>query len=272
MISSTHTVVVKYNGFHYKICKIIYGKDGSFFVTCPYVSSDKVLLLLQTINYTKRDAETKLTDAIDVGSLTDDSKRLKLSHHPSGFVQFSGEGITSGKNQDGTIKGIGIQSWPLTSPTAGPAFAVTINGIEFFSKASGTETDAHVFSLEPTLKIPILNTLVIEGHCFPYNYRRFIRENFRGEMIINKCHPSGMILPLRVAIPPEGSSSQSFLGIEMYFDDLGDSDNSKAKFTLSGSTGNVRLNEKGEKIGDGIFCVYPVMDVSDIRDLRYHKI
>jgi hypothetical protein len=40
--------------------------------------------------------------------MEDDEYRLKLSHHPDGFVQFSGHGIKSGRNADGTPKGLGV--------------------------------------------------------------------------------------------------------------------------------------------------------------------
>lgn len=51
--------------------------------------------------------------------LEDAKRRLKLSHHPEGFLQFSGHGVVSGRDAEGHIRGIGVKSWPLYKPTLG---------------------------------------------------------------------------------------------------------------------------------------------------------
>jgi hypothetical protein len=269
MISQTHTVVVLYEGIYYKLFKIVYGADGSFYVTCPYVPSDNVTLVLQTVNYDKKESVMSLDETVDIGSLTEDTKKLKLSHHLSGLLQFSGEGIISGIESDGTIRGIGTMSWPVNDPPAGPAFAMTINGLTSFAQATKLKTDTHLFSFEPTVKIPALNSLVVEGHCFPAVYRRFIRENHKGEMIINTNHPSGMSIPMRVALPNKEATCQSFLGLELYFESFGVKENSATSYVLSGSTGNLRFNENGERIGDGLYCFYPARAKEDVRSLKF---
>jgi hypothetical protein len=95
---SKHTVMISTNGRLYKICKIWYGSDGSYYVTVPYHPANQAVLLKQPVNYvqsvpTSVDHEyvTPLDEAIDVGS--SDDARIKLSHHPDGFVQFSGQGL-----------------------------------------------------------------------------------------------------------------------------------------------------------------------------------
>src|SRR2546423_12523824 len=67
-----------------------------------------------------------LAEAEELATLDDDERRLKISHHPDGFLQFSGQGIRSGRDENGNPKGLGTHSFPLNLPTLGPSF-----GIEF---------------------------------------------------------------------------------------------------------------------------------------------
>src|SRR6266536_686835 len=85
----------------FDLCKIILGGDGSYYVTAPYHPHNKALLALLTVNYAKQPTFVSLRDAIEVAVLDDDERRLKLSHHPNGFLQFSGEGVRSGKDAEG---------------------------------------------------------------------------------------------------------------------------------------------------------------------------
>ena len=64
--------------------------------------------------------------------------KIKLSIHQSGFTQFSGSGVISGINQKtGEIKGLGLQSKPLSTPiNTGPTFGIVLWGLEHFRAQS----------------------------------------------------------------------------------------------------------------------------------------
>src|SRR5438552_2891197 len=120
-----YTIVFESRAGRCKLFKMWYGSDGSYYVTVPYHSARKAVLFKQTVNYVTSVPKTvdggdliPADQAIDIAS--SDDTRIKLSHHPDGFLQFSGAGVLSGKNADGSIRGIGIQSWPLAAGCRGP--------------------------------------------------------------------------------------------------------------------------------------------------------
>lgn len=270
MINKTHTIVLNDGETYYKLCKIIYGADGSIFITSPYHPSKEAIVFLATVNYALQEIEVPFEEFIDAASIDDDNKRLKLTHHTSGLIQVSGEGITSGIDENGNIKGIGIRSWPLESPVRGPAFGATIYGFEHFKQVTKIGKDFHIFSIHPYQKIQGFRALSIEGHCFPAHYRRFVREDAQGHQFINVTHPSGMVMPLRIAFPPVSCVCQSFPGIELYFT-YGAEDQPIPSYYLSSSTGNLRRNEKGHLLGDNVSVMYPRQDIPVRRDLNFYK-
>ncbi len=213
MTSKTHTIVLNQEEKYYKLCKLIYGADGSIFITSPYHPSNEAIVMLSTTNYSLQEMNISIEEAIDVASLEDDEKRLKLTHHVSGLIQVSGKGITSGVDEQGNLKGIGVQSWPLEHPVEGPAFGITIYGFEFFKQVSKIQDDFHTFSIDTDEINKTYTALVIAGYCFPSLYRRFVRTDNHGRKIINLTHPSGMVIPLRIAFPPKTCKCQSFFAI-----------------------------------------------------------
>lgn len=268
MISSTHTVILSKEDIYFKLLKIIYGKDGSIYILSPYYPADKANVFIATINYSQGEIDVPYKELKDVSIVDDDQNRLKLSHHVSGFIQVSGQGIISGLDEDGNPKGIGMQSYPLSEPINGPAFAVTIYGFEHFKQVAKAKDDFHVFSWEAFQLTERFKALRIEGYFFPADDRRFIRKDIDGRAIINLLHPSGRIIPLLVALPPLDCINQTFISIELYFD-LGEEEQKLPSFFLSSSTGNIRVNEKCEKLGDGIFIVYPEQNLPNAKSLNY---
>jgi hypothetical protein len=269
-----HTVIISTKGKLYKICKIWYGSDGSYYVTVPYHSANQAVLLKQTVNYvqsvpTSVDHQyvTLLDEAIDVGS--SDDARIKLSHHPDGFIQFSGHGLLSGKNADGTPKGIGIYSWPLKHGCRGPAFSLSVGGIEQFQPARDDVQNACVLNYDDLTVIPGSTEVVIDGHYFPLLWRRFIRARPDGKKYIPIVHPAGVILELPVLLPGDNCPIGGFIGLEFY-GGIDREPSGESGYCISSSTGNVRMNEKGEKLGDGLFCLYPrPHDLPTRRSLDY---
>jgi hypothetical protein len=259
---SKYTVIISKNGRSYKICKIWYGSDGSYYVTVPYHPENKAVLFKQTANYDlatpssiNHEYITPIEEAIDVAS--SDDVRIKLSHHPDGFIQFSGHGLISGRNADGTPKGIGIQSWPLEYGCRGPAFGLTLQGIEYFQLATDTVSQSVcVLNYDELTMIPGCTGVAIEGHYFPLLWRRFIRNRLGGEKYIQIVHPSGAILELPVLLPSDSCPIGGFIGLDFYGSIYHES-TIMSGYNISSSTGNVRTNEKGEKLGDGLYCSYP---------------
>src|SRR5690242_3252278 len=77
-----------------KLARYVIGSDGSYYVTCPYHESGKVYLSKRTMSFADG-AKHADTEPVELALLDDDERRLKLTHHPDGWVQFSGKGIVS---------------------------------------------------------------------------------------------------------------------------------------------------------------------------------
>lgn len=266
MPSGNYLVVYRKGGVNYKLCRVFFGTDGSYYVTSPYHPAQKAVLVKMTVNYAREYMEVPLEQMVDIASAEDDEKRLKLSHHPDGLVQFSGQGIVSGRDAEGNIRGMGVMSWPLDTPIRGPAFGAVIHEVQYFERADHVKGESCIFNEEELTPGPRPNHLVLEGQYFPPLWRRFIRTQPDGTKAISIVHPAGAVVQLKVLLPPERFAGQGFIGLELYThsndpEEEDDTENaprsSQGTFILSGSTGNLRQNEQGEWIAEGISCMYP---------------
>jgi hypothetical protein len=97
-------VVFVSGGERYKLVRILFGSDGSYFVSCPYRDADRAHLAIVTVNYAKQEMQVALDQTVASAAASDVRRAIKLAHHPDGFIQFSGPGITSGRNKDGSPK------------------------------------------------------------------------------------------------------------------------------------------------------------------------
>ena len=198
-----------------------------------------------------------------------DDARIKLSHHPSGYTQFSGHGLISGKEADGTPKGIGVQTWPLEHGCRGPSFSLSLRGIEQFESAGDRFPNACVLDYDELTVIPGCTGAVIEGHYFPLLWRRFIRTRPDGTKVIPILHPAGVVLELRVLLPNDDCAIGGFIGLD-FFGSIDRESSGDSGYSLSSSTGNLRKNDKGELLGDGLYCMYPrPEDLPTHRSLDY---
>ncbi len=269
MAHSSYRIVYERGDRQYKLVQIVFGRDGSYYVTSPYHPEGKAILLLATVNYALGQMAIKNEDAIELASVDDEQKKLKLSHHVSGWVQFSGEAILSGFDENGEPKGVAVRSWPLPRPVRGPAFGATIRGIEQFQEHTGTRRGGTcVFRANEVVTEPGADVIFVEGQYFPSAWRRFIRSRADGTMIITVNHPAGAALSLKVLLPPEKCALQGFIGVEVYAQ-LDDSQTPTPSFMLAGPTGNLRKNDEGQYLADGIFCMYPRMDINARRSVNY---
>ncbi len=268
MIDNNHTIVLKNKSEYFKLVKLIYGRDGSIYISSPYHKSQDAIVILATINYAKGEIDIKLEETIENASVDDDINSLKLSHHRSGLIQVSGKGITSGVDEFGNLKGIGIQSFPLEDPPPGPSFGVTIYGYNHFKKVENIKKDFRVFEIEDLIYNDKLNCLTIEGYCFPEKFKRFIRTDSRGNKIINLLHPSRTTIPLKVLLPKENVECQSFIGIDLYFDE-GMENQKSPSYNISSSPGNLKLNSENETLGEAVFVMYPRQNLPTNKSLNY---
>jgi len=264
-----YTVVYSKRGVDHKLCKVWFGGDGSYYVTSPYHPDGKAWLFRVRVNYALNSKTIPFEELIDTASVDDDERRLKLAHHPDGFVQFSGQGILSGKAADGTIRGMGVMSWPLDRPVRGPAFALMIRGVENFERATEASGERVTFSDTELSEVPEANTFKLEGHYFPGLWRRFIRVESDGTRTISVLHPAKAVLKLKVLFPAERCAFDGFIGLEFYTDREEEEFAESPQFALSGPTGNLRKNLEGQWTADSIQCMYPRGDVQVQRVLDY---
>lgn len=139
------------NGDYRKIFKLIPYTSGGFALILPKVIDTKLGRLEKTI-VTYKNMGTHLDIKRDRTEQYSAKDIVKFSYHPDGFVQFSSttnNQITSGRNPDGTPKGLGIISWPLSDPIGtGPSMTISFWGLGKFAKEIATKIDKqYVFDI-----------------------------------------------------------------------------------------------------------------------------
>lgn len=128
------TVVLNENTQRYKVTKIAFYGDGGFAVFAPYHSAKSGILAKVPIDYRKK-GEFWIPKEDIVDYAADD--QVKLSLHPSGFVQFSGLNgkIISGRDKSGQAKGLGINISPLNKVIkTGPTCVLSLWGLKDFKQ------------------------------------------------------------------------------------------------------------------------------------------
>ena len=259
--TSKTTVIIKEGETYRRLAKVFFGSDGSYYSTVPYHSSGKACLLKMTVNY---DAGTRYlvspAEILDMGSL--DDRRIKLSHHPDGFVQFSGDGVLSGRNEDGSVKGMGVLSSPLDFIFDGPSFSYCIQDLGDLERIEEPQPKSLVLDVADYYNIEKTNSITVEAHYFVPMWRRFIRHDHRGHPVIRISHPCRAVLELRVFAAPVECDFPGFLGFELYRHQLGLPNNG---YSFGGPAEKMRLNEYGQRVADAMLCVYPRHEDLDVR-------
>lgn len=145
--STTIAVTDRPGEVAHKITKVVAYREGGFGVLVPYHNARVGYLFKHQIDYRERTQRIPRSEVIEYGA----SDRVKLSFHPDGFVQFSGENagkIMSGRDETGAPKGLGLMlEHPLFKPIAsGPTFSLTIWGLHDFEAMKQTdERNAIIF-------------------------------------------------------------------------------------------------------------------------------
>lgn len=134
-------------GHLHKITKVVAYKEGGFAVLTPYHSARSGYLTIMPIDYNKIGKYSVSAQEVAAFSVED---RVKLSYHPDGFVQFSGEiggQVISGKDPaTGLPRGIGLTTNPLSNPvSSGPTFGVTVWGLDDFDQVKKMISNIVIF-------------------------------------------------------------------------------------------------------------------------------
>jgi hypothetical protein len=223
-------------------------------VTAPYHNQKKAFLCKAELDYQKYEQTISLSKTIENTALDDDDLALKISHHPDGFLQFSGNGVTSGKNPDGTPKGIGIQSWPLSSPPRGPAFGVAIKNYQDMAQSTRPDVEELCVDFETISGDDNDTNIIVEGFFIPKELEsRIYREN--NLEYISIADPSGIIIKLHVVRPTKTNRYFGFIGLHIYIQAL-DAKWKDYEYIFSTSTGNLGFDGNTTK-ATGLYAMYP---------------
>lgn len=277
MASYGHTIAILFEGVVRKITKIVFGRDGSYMVTVPYHNSSKGVLFKLPVTYSRvLDEPTSIpySAVLDAGDV--EEKRIKLSHHRSGVIQFSGEGVMSGFDDQGQARGIAVKSWPLENPPPGPSFGITLLGLKDFRPATPSEiadlrTQGILFDASELPPCPGANASALEGFYYPPKARRFVKPT-GGSASMQIVHSTQVIMDLQVALSdPSSCDFPGLIGLSLY-PIPAKFGNETSGYIISSSTGNLRKNDRGELVGDGLFCAFPDgMRSLARRDLNFER-
>jgi hypothetical protein len=247
------------------LCRIVFGGDGSYYVTAPYHPADRALAGIYTVNYAAAENIISLVEGVEIAVLDDERKRLKIAHHVDGFLQFSGEGIRSGRDRNGKPRGIGLMSWPLQNPTSGPSFQVAFSDAHRCGRESKDKPDIVIFAEREVEHMRRgLRGLTIIGHYLPARWREFVYRDRDDRYWVDLVHPNNQATKhLRVILASVDAGCAGLIGLEAMPHGLPETLDMPS-FFLSTSTGNLRRNENGDLLGDQLLCFYPPPDLSTV--------
>ena len=259
-----HTFVVRNEATYYKICKLIIATDGSINLTFPYHSYDFARVYKFTIDYSKYEFTIEKDQLIDISSIEDEGN-LKLSYHFGGFVQFSGRGVFSGKDSNGEIRGIGIETQPLSNPVKGPSIGISFNSVVDFAQTEVQGSD--YIQLPEGMSLNDMSQInVVELFIFPISEEYAIINSPNGREWIVIDYPNLGKHQLAIIRPPGHIRSAYFIGVHARIEK--NEQQNKAMFSVNGPSGNLREID-GYMFGDSIGCVYPADSEIVGRSLKY---
>lgn len=254
------------DGQTYKVGRFQVARDGSYYVHPPLHPEHRATLTKLTFNYARDEQEVVWEDAIDLAGITNPDHRLKLTHHPSGWVQFSGRGVLSGFDQPDQPRGMAVRSWPLTRPTLGPAWGLVVRGIRSFPARTSLLGTWQIWDDQRLSAPQGWNTLTVEAFCFPPLWKRFVTVS-GGKPVIRVIHPAHVVYELDVHFVDPRCRLQNFYGLNAWA--TTDARSPDPYFSIGSSTGNMRRNDAGDVLGDGLIAMYPPAPIEVRRDLDY---
>ncbi len=161
MANRINISVLDKNGEYRRIFKIIFYNSGGFAFVLPRLIDSQTGRLEKTL-VTYENFGTHLDIKRDESEQYSAKDIVKFSYHSDGFVQFSSatnSRIISGRNPDGSPKGLGLLSWSLSNPiSTGPSMTITFWGLDKFVKEVLAKVDKRfVFDVKEAVKHPKAN-------------------------------------------------------------------------------------------------------------------
>jgi hypothetical protein len=255
MRSNKTTIVLKKGEKQYKLCKIIFSTDGSYFVTAPYHMGNSACLFKVNVDYRKNIQEISYDEIIEKMELEDETQALKISHHPDGFLQFSGKNVRSGRNADGSPKGMGIQSWTHDNPAPGPSWGISIKNINFLKENDQITRENLIIDANSLIDGFKFEDVLIEGFFIPIGAYPFIFIEGENEFI-SITHPSLIVLKLPVIRSDSIEKCKGFFGIHIQMTKLKFGGNENG-FIFSTSSGNIEMDGTSLVRGTCMYAAYP---------------
>jgi hypothetical protein len=141
--SKSIVLTIKADGSRHKIIHVMFGRDGTLYVSFPYFKHPTGILAVATMRHGVSTSDINLAGAGKVSS-----HLVKYSHHPDGRAHFS---------QDGKVKTeIKKQSVSLKSQQ-GHIFTVLVQGLSSFDLAQDNETGTSPKRTTLTFDVPDAN-------------------------------------------------------------------------------------------------------------------
>ena len=213
---------------------ISYTKDGGFFIKdlIRLNAQDKKCLIIKVTTDTDNHGVREANPSYRAST----SGEAKLTHHFDGKAQISGEGVLSGFEKDGTPKGAGIQSFPLTTHNDGGA---VFGFLTWGCQKSCRDSKSNDIILTPNLKYTHtshsdkdLNGYVVKGF---YILKKYISPNNQiPQKIIYNNPIEGDI---EITIVPSPEHIPGVIGLLATFSNHGFKD--EFGFTLNGAPGRI---------------------------------
>ena len=205
-----------------------------------------------TVNYDSGEQVVSYDESLELSEL--DEGRLKITHHLSGFVQYSGNGVVSGLDENGQPKGLGVFSRPLSEVGSGPAVGIGLQDTKQLDVATKIGKKDLVVDLNSLAPFPGANGIAVDFHYFQPKARRFVNRDDTGAFWMQVTHPTGIVAPMRVILAPGGCDYPGLIAIEFYEQKFGFGESG---FSFGGPGENPRKNAVGERIADVLTCMFP---------------
>ncbi|SET61700.1 hypothetical protein SAMN05660297_02942 [Natronincola peptidivorans] len=251
-----YTIIIEENNKLFQISKLLFMNCGGFSVFSPYHNANTGLLGKYRVDYTKKSFSLECINYKTYSA----KNKAKLSFHGDGFIQFSSvvEGtIISGKKEDGSFKGLGIQRSTLKNIlTTGPICSMTIWGLDDYKLFTKKRKKDTIILAEQDMNYRHCdeekwNAYVIEITQFPkllFKKIEYVRDNPTIILRHHNYEKPNTIFFHRV-IPYK--NNEYFLGILI----------SKIKGKFKSKSGFVVHSPSemlNERLGDCLIGVYPI--------------
>jgi hypothetical protein len=167
--------------------------------------------------------------------------------------------VRSGRGPDGTVRGLGVQSWPLRLPILGPSFGLAFSDPRKTGRPAEGRPRSVTFYEDDIdhMRVRGVTGLRIVGYYLPGPWREFLMRRAGGQYEIGLVNPSAQaVLNLKVILGSKERAYPALLGLHAVPHTL--PVRADPAFMLSSATGNLRRNRQGELLGDQLVCLYPL--------------